>query len=66
MISPHSSDRRMLFVEPTESGCQVAQAFRSVVHRHQKEWLAVLSETEQGQLIGALHRLQSVLSDKED
>jgi DNA-binding MarR family transcriptional regulator len=63
---PHPSDRRMLFIEPTESGCRVAQEFRLVVHRHQKEWLAALSETEQGQLIDALHRLESVLADGKD
>jgi DNA-binding MarR family transcriptional regulator len=60
---PHSSDRRMLLVEPTESGCRVAYEFRLVVHRRQTEWLAALSESEQGQLIDALHRLESVLSD---
>jgi DNA-binding MarR family transcriptional regulator len=60
---PHSSDRRMLFIEPTESGRRVAQEFRLDVHRHQKEWLATLSETEQGQLIDVLHRLESVLAD---
>lgn len=60
---PHSSDRRMLLIEPTESGRRVAHEFRVVVHRHQTKWLAVLSETEQRQLIDALHRLQSVLSE---
>jgi DNA-binding MarR family transcriptional regulator len=60
---PHSSDRRMLLIEPTESGCQVAHEFRLVVHRKQKEWLAALSESEQGQLIDVLQRLQPVLAD---
>ena len=60
---PHSSDRRMLLIEPTESGRRVAHEFRVVVHRRQTEWLAALSETEQGQLIDMLHRLQSALSD---
>ena len=60
--APHSSDRRMLLIELTESGRQVAHEFRLVVHRHQNEWLAALSEPEQGQLIDALHRLQSILA----
>ncbi len=60
---PHSSDRRMLLIEPTESGRRVAHEFRVVVHRYQTKWLAVLSETEQRQLTDALHRLQSVLSE---
>jgi len=63
---PHSSDRRMLLIEPTESGCKVAQAFRLVVHKQQKEWLAVLSEVEQEQLIETLHRLQSALASEKD
>jgi DNA-binding MarR family transcriptional regulator len=64
--SPHASDRRMLLIEPTESGRRVAHEFRVIVHRQQARWLAALSETEQGQLIGALHRLQSVLADEKD
>ena len=60
---PHSSDRRMLLIEPTESGCRVAHEFRVIVHLHQAGWLAILSKTEQAQLIDVLHRLQSVLSD---
>jgi DNA-binding MarR family transcriptional regulator len=60
---PHSSDRRMLLIEPTENGRRVAHEFRLLVHRHQTRWLATLSETEQGQLIDVLHRLESVLAD---
>ena len=60
--APHSSDRRMLLIELTESGRQVAHEFRVVVHRHQNEWLGALSQSEQGQLIDVLHRLQSVLA----
>ena len=37
--------------------------FRPIVHQHQKEWFEVLSETEQQQLIVALHRLQESLQD---
>jgi len=60
---PHPSDRRMLLIELTVEGKQVAQAFRPVVHQRQKAWLEVLSEEEQGQLIDMLHRLQSNLMD---
>ena len=58
---PHSSDRRMLLIELTEAGRQVAHEFRLLVHRRQKEWLADLSEQEQEQLIASLHRLQAAL-----
>ena len=58
---PHPSDRRMIWVEPTELGRKIADAFRPVVHRHQKEWLSVLSEKEQEQLLDMLKRLQPAL-----
>ncbi len=58
---PHPSDRRMILVEITEKGRKTAHDFRPIVHQHQKEWLEVLGETEQQQLIVALHRLQESL-----
>lgn len=62
---PHPSDRRMLLIELTDTGRQVAHAFRPVVHQHQKTWLEVLSEQEQGQLIDSLQRLQLSLMDSD-
>jgi MarR family 2-MHQ and catechol resistance regulon transcriptional repressor len=59
---PHTSDRRMLLIELTETGRQVAQEFRQVVHQHENEWLAALSAPEQSQLIETLHRLQAALA----
>jgi MarR family 2-MHQ and catechol resistance regulon transcriptional repressor len=58
---PHPSDRRMLLIEPTDTGRQVADAFRPIVHQHQKVWMDVLNEKEQGQLINFLKRLQDPL-----
>jgi MarR family 2-MHQ and catechol resistance regulon transcriptional repressor len=63
---PHLSDRRMLLVELTNSGRQVANQFRPIVHQHQKVWLKVLNEKEQEQLIQMLHRLQASLMDSND
>jgi len=60
---PHGTDRRMLLIELTDTGRQVAHEFRVVVHQHQKGWLAALSELEQTELIEALHQLQSRLSE---
>jgi DNA-binding MarR family transcriptional regulator len=60
---PHLSDRRMLLVELTNSGRQVANQFRPIVHQHQKVWLKALNEKEQEQLIQMLHRLQASLMD---
>jgi DNA-binding MarR family transcriptional regulator len=58
---PHGSDRRMLLIELTSSGRQVAMAFRPLVHQHEKAWLEALSEEEQQCLIGLLQRLQANL-----
>ena len=60
---PHSTDRRMLLIELTDAGRQVAHDFRLLVHQNQKGWLAALTEQEQTQLIDTLHRIQAALSD---
>jgi DNA-binding MarR family transcriptional regulator len=62
---PHQSDRRMLLIEPTDAGKQVADAFRPIVHQNQKVWMDVLNEKEQGQLINSLQRLQVTLMDSD-
>ena len=61
--TPHPTDRRMLLIELTDVGRRIANEFRLVVHRHQKEWMATLTEQEQVQLIRLLHRLQAALAD---
>jgi len=58
---PHPSDRRMILAEITEAGRQAANAFRPIVHRHEKEWFGVLDEAEQRRLLAALYRLQESL-----
>ena len=58
---PHPTDRRMIWVEPTDLGRQIAGEFRPVVHQHQKIWLGALNEKEQEQFVEMLHRLQSAL-----
>lgn len=59
----HPTDRRMLLVELTDSGRQVANEFRPIVHQNEKVWLEVLSEEEQERLIESLERLQATLMD---
>jgi DNA-binding MarR family transcriptional regulator len=58
---PHPSDRRMIWVEPTDLGRQIAAEFRPIVHQHQKAWLGVLNEKEQEQLVEMLRRIQPSL-----
>jgi DNA-binding MarR family transcriptional regulator len=62
---PHRSDRRMLLIELTASGRQVADQFRPIVHQHQYQWLHFLTGAEQEQLIQMMHRLQATLIDPE-
>ncbi len=61
--APHSTDRRMLLIELTDSGRKVAHDFRVVVHQQEKEWMSALTENEQTQLIDLLHRLQGSLNE---
>jgi len=60
---PHHADRRMLLVELTDMGRQVADAFRPIVHHQQKLWLEILTEEEQQRLIDSLHQVQAALMD---
>lgn len=62
---PSLTDRRMILVEITDVGRQVAADFRQVVHQNQKLWFGVLSDPEQEQLIDLLHRLQDSLQEGE-
>jgi len=59
---PHASDRRMLLIELTDTGRQVAQDFRQLVHQHEKGWQTDFTEQEQEQLIALLHRFQATLA----
>jgi MarR family 2-MHQ and catechol resistance regulon transcriptional repressor len=61
--APHSTDRRMLLIELTDTGRQVARDFRVLVHQQEKAWMDVLTEQEQNQLIATLHRIQTALND---
>jgi DNA-binding MarR family transcriptional regulator len=62
---PHQSDRRMLQIELTPGGRKVADQFRPVVHHQEKEWMNVLTDEEQAQLIQMLHRVQASFKDTE-
>ena len=58
---PHQTDRRMLQIALTDTGRQVANAFRPVVHQHEKVWMDALNSSEQEQLLEFLERLQENL-----
>ena len=54
----------MLVVVLTDTGRQVANQFRPIVHQHQKLWLKALTLQEQEQLTELLHRLQVSLMEQ--
>ena len=53
----------MVLAEVTAAGRQAASAFRPIVHQHQKDWMGVLGEAEQRELLVMLHRLQERLRE---
>jgi DNA-binding MarR family transcriptional regulator len=55
----------MLLVELTDTGRQVANAFRPIVHHQQRLWLETLSEEEQQRLIDSLQQVQATLMDSD-
>jgi len=63
---PHPTDRRMLLVEITDKGRQVADEFRPIVHRHHWVWFEPLDEKEKERFIDFLHRIQASLNGSEN
>lgn len=55
------ADRRSLLAEITPTGLRVLQELRTLVHRHERDWLAGLSDEELRNYIGLLHRIQDGL-----
>ena len=54
----HLTDRRILLVEITEKGRQVADEYRPVVHLNHKRFLKALNDEEQARLTQLLVRIQ--------
>lgn len=57
----HPDDRRRSIIEITEEGRGILQQVRTIVHRHEREWLSVMSEDELRHYIGQLQRIQRAL-----
>lgn len=56
--SSNPVDRRSLLVEITPEGLAVVQELRTLVHRNERSWMAVLSDAELSLYIDLLHRIQ--------
>ena len=59
--SPNPADRRSVLIEITPEGLLVAQQLRTLIHRHERDWMAALSEAELRACIDVLHRIQESL-----
>ena len=55
-------DRRGQVVAITPSGVAVLQELRTIIHRHEKDWLGVLSDADLRGYIERLHRIQDSLA----
>jgi DNA-binding MarR family transcriptional regulator len=56
--STNPSDRRGQIAEITPAGLVVLQELRTLIHRHERAWAGVLTDTELRSYIGLLHRIQ--------
>jgi len=56
---PHPSDRRMLLVEITDAGLRVMNELLLRLHTAEREWLDVLTPTEQQTFIDLMGRVQA-------
>ena len=60
--SANPTDRRGLLVEITPAGLAVVQELRTIVHRNEKDWMSVLSDSELRTYVDLLHRIQDRLT----
>lgn len=59
--SRNPADRRSLVVEITPAGRVVLQQLRTLIHRHEQEWMAGFSAAELDAYIETLHRIQDTV-----
>jgi DNA-binding MarR family transcriptional regulator len=64
--SANPADRRSLIVEITPAGLSVLQELRTLIHRHEKEWLGSFSDPDLRTYIEQLHRIQDSLASGDE
>ena len=65
MRTAHPTDRRSVVVAITSDGLDVLQRLRTLVHGHEKAWLAAFTSDELAGYILLLQRIQESLSEPE-
>lgn len=58
-------DRRGVIVDLTPEGREVIAAIRTLVHRHERDWMGVLADDELTLFISLMHRIQDNVSTGE-
>jgi DNA-binding MarR family transcriptional regulator len=64
--TPNPVDRRGVIVELTAEGVGVVAVIRTLIHRHEKAWMGILSDDELDTYIGLLHRIQDSIAAMAD
>lgn len=59
--SPNPADRRSLLVELTPEGRDVVGQVRTLIHRNERDWMAVLTGPELDAYVDLLHKIQDAL-----
>lgn len=59
---PNPADRRSVLVEITPAGLVVLKELRTLIHRHERDWMAALTDDELRSFLGLLHRIQAQLT----
>jgi len=62
---PNPNDRRGIIVELTPEGLEVVAQVRALIHKHERDWMSVLSADEQAAYISLAHRIQESVSAEE-
>ncbi len=62
--TPNPDDRRSLTIEITDSGLAVLGTLRPLIHRHEKDWMGVLTDDELRAYIEILHRIQGSVAEQ--
>lgn len=64
--TPNPTDRRGVIVELTAEGVETVAAVRTLIHRHEKLWMSILSDGELEAYIGLLQRIQDSVAAAAD
>ncbi len=62
---PNPNDRRGIIVQLTPAGLEVVGQVRTLIHRHERDWMGALTEEELATYVGLMHRIQERVSGED-